>query len=53
MVIDYDLPTYLNKAQSIIEEIKFILQANTLPKILDKLNNLFMASVFTQSSQGI
>ena len=42
---DHDLPSYLNKAQSTIEEIKLILTGDNLQSMLDKLDNLYMVFV--------
>ena len=42
---DHDLPSYLNKAQSTIEEIKLILTNDNIQKTRDKLDNMYMVFV--------
>lgn len=41
-----DLPSYLNKAQSTIEELKLRLVGDDLQKLLDKVENMFMVFIF-------
>ena len=44
-MIDHDLPSHLNKAQSTIKEIKLRLTEDTLEKVLDKLDKMYMVFV--------
>nr|KYP52075.1 hypothetical protein KK1_025985 [Cajanus cajan] len=43
--VDNDLPTYLNRAQSTIDELKLMLVSDDPQQILNKLDNMFMVFI--------
>nr|KYP76032.1 Retrovirus-related Pol polyprotein from transposon TNT 1-94 [Cajanus cajan] len=44
-MVDNDLPTYLNRAQSTIDELKLMLVSDDPQQILNKLDNMFMVFI--------
>lgn len=42
---NHDMSTYLSKVQDVIEELKMILQVDTLQGNLEKLDNLYMVMI--------
>ncbi|CAH9069278.1 unnamed protein product [Cuscuta europaea] len=42
---DHDLPSYVNKAQFIVEEVKVMLSETDLPKVFDKIDKMCMVFV--------